>query len=447
MSSKWSGATQRLRGSLPLLATGAALLVVNFATVGRDWVLGNKFGVSVEADALLLGLAFPLLVKNTLGGATSGALIPRIDASLRTKGVQSAVTESANLLMTVTLVSGGLMISTILAADAVALALGPNMDSGGRASLASNLRILSTLIVTGAIRSHLAALAHRVGRFFRATATEALIPGIGALAGFVFAERLGSQAIAIGLAAGGIVDVAVMLTGIPHPMRLRWSQLRLPPIVVVKTLRRDYGPLVGAASLSGSALVIDAAMASYIAVGGPSILNYAGRLPVGVASLIAASVSIVKLPAYSALFSSDSVALLISRVRRDIVLVGAAGVAVSLTLIAVAGPAIDVLYGAGDFAASARSEVVRSLRWYSLQIPFYAAASVPLRVLNAVGRNATILRIAAVGALVNVLANLLLSTLMGVSGIALATSVVYTVTFFWLARLALRELGHAVPPS
>ena len=86
---------------------------------------------------------------------------------------------------------------------------------------------------------------------------------------------------------------------------------------------------------------------------------------------------------------------------------------------------------------------------FALQIPFYVAGILGVRLLNALGMSRSIMLICAANLLVNVLGNLLLMRWMGVAGIALSTSLVYLVSFaqvfYVIGRELCRRQGAANP--
>jgi putative peptidoglycan lipid II flippase len=86
-----------------------------------------------------------------------------------------------------------------------------------------------------------------------------------------------------------------------------------------------------------------------------------------------------------------------------------------------------LLFERGAFTPDATEAVSRVQMWLLLQIPFYVVVMLGPRVLSALDANATLLRISVLNVVVNIVGNYLLMRQFGVSGIAMATSLMYLI--------------------
>jgi len=91
-------------------------------------------------------------------------------------------------------------------------------------------------------------------------------------------------------------------------------------------------------------------------------------------------------------------------------------------------PMTRLLFERGTFTARDTGVVSSVATGLATQIPFFLVGIVGVRLLNAMGKSRSIMLICLVNMLVNVVANYVLMKYMGVSGIALSTSLVYLIS-------------------
>ena len=103
-------------------------------------------------------------------------------------------------------------------------------------------------------------------------------------------------------------------------------------------------------------------------------------------------------------------------------------------------PMVRVVFERGSFNASDTRVVSVVTACFALQIPFYVAGILGVRLLNALGKGRSIMLICAANMLVNVFGNLILMRWMGVAGIALSTSLVYLLSCVLVFYVILTEL-------
>jgi putative peptidoglycan lipid II flippase len=106
-------------------------------------------------------------------------------------------------------------------------------------------------------------------------------------------------------------------------------------------------------------------------------------------------------------------------------------------------PIVELLFLRGAFTDSDVTEVAFVQTMYALQVPFFALGILFVRLLSSLGANQILLYQASVSLGIVVLLDYTLSRAIGVAGIALATSLMYAIGFFFLAFMGLRKLKVA----
>jgi putative peptidoglycan lipid II flippase len=221
-----------------------------------------------------------------------------------------------------------------------------------------------------------------------------------------------------------------------------------------ETLRGLGAPFVATlvgALLMASTLLIDQAMTSTLPPGAVAALNYANRLVTVPLGLTAAALGTVVLPFFSTLASEERWAELRAVIARYLRLVALVSVPISVGLASFAAPLTDLLLHRGAFTGADVPTVASTLAALALEVPFYTAVIVLMRLALALRMNVAIAWISFVNVVLNVTLNAWFSSFMGVAGIALSTSVVYACSsaMLWLVthrRLSDRA-GRAATPA
>jgi putative peptidoglycan lipid II flippase len=126
------------------------------------------------------------------------------------------------------------------------------------------------------------------------------------------------------------------------------------------------------------------------------------------------------------------------------------GTTVPLTLAAciLSEPIIGLLYQRGAFTAADSHWVSQVQVMYLLQLPFYTTGILFVRLIECLQASKVLMWGTVISAVLNVTLDYALMQVMGVAGIALATSFVYVVSCIYLGtmlRRRLRSAEEAVP--
>jgi putative peptidoglycan lipid II flippase len=189
--------------------------------------------------------------------------------------------------------------------------------------------------------------------------------------------------------------------------------------------------------------VIDQSMALTLGSGIPSALGYATKIVAFGAGVASVAVGAAVMPYFSHMVAGSEWLHL----RRS--LIGVIGVIALITvpgtiILALAPvPVVRLLFQRGAFTAINTAMVASVLQVLCLQIPFFVA-SIPIsRAMSALRANHILAVAAGINIVLKCALNFALMPLLGVVGIALATSVVYAVSFSYLFWTVLRLLRRA----
>jgi putative peptidoglycan lipid II flippase len=187
--------------------------------------------------------------------------------------------------------------------------------------------------------------------------------------------------------------------------------------------------------------LVDQLMAAMLPGGSVSALNYGNRvvaLPLGLA---ATALGTVAVPYFSSMVARGDWAEVRHTLGRYLRLIFAVTVPLTLILILASRPLVRLLFERGAFTAEDSQLVARVQSFYALQIPFYIAGIMVVRVISSMQANQILLWGAAINLSVNVILNYLLMKWLGVAGIALSTSFVYLVSFLFCYTILNRRIS------
>ncbi len=342
--------------------------------LAREAVKSYYFGAGGTVDALNVALRVPILLYDLLiGSMINSALVP-VFADYKTKAQDELWSLVSTLLGLTTIALAGCVLLITLFAPQVAGLLSGGSSPEVLALTARLLRITTPALLFLALSGVLAGLLYAFRRFaYPAFAAATLNAGIVAVT-LALHARLGSAAMALGLLAGAILQLALQLIG------LRDARLRLRLVLRHPGLRRVvvlYTPII-------LGLLLDILLsrpltynlASRTGPGGISWMEYAlslSQLPQG---LVALGVSFAVLPTLAAHATHERGggppgpyrATLAQGLRLVIVLIipAAAG------LFILARPTVILLLEHGGFTTFDTQITVQALRLYLLSLPFSA---------------------------------------------------------------------------
>jgi putative peptidoglycan lipid II flippase len=256
----------------------------------------------------------------------------------------------------------------------------------------------------------------------------------------------GEQNAVAALAAGTLLGTFLQLACFPF----EWAQLlgrRSRERVAsgaVRHLLGQYLPVVASGVLMSAAPLIDQAMAATLAHGSISTLAFGQKLPALILMVSALALSTAVLPHLSEMVAGEDWAGVrdtVRAVRRWLVVIF---VPLTLGLIVVSRPLVALIFERGAFSAADVAPVALVQSALLLQVPFFLVGTLYVRLISALGRNSILLWGTVISLSVKVGCNLLLMRWLGVTGIALSTSVVYVVACAFLALQAHRAAAQRI---
>ena len=193
----------------------------------------------------------------------------------------------------------------------------------------------------------------------------------------------------------------------------------------------------------GGANIVDQSMAAMLGPGSVAALGYGRRVISGVLQLGAVGLNNAILPFFSRMATRRDWSGCRHSLRRYTGLVLMLSIPVTIGIFLFSSPIVKLVFQRGAFTTADTKMVARVQALYSLQIPFYVGGTLFVRLLSALKHNEWLLWGSGINLLLDVILNLVFMRYLGVSGIALSTSMVFMASFSFLGICVFRLLPRA----
>ncbi len=371
---------------IPFVAALLAGSVLASRALGfvREAVLAGQLGAGPEVDAYRAAFQIPDILNHLLaGGAFAVAFIPFYTRARERQGEAAARRLVATVMGSMTVIALAATVALWLAADPLVALQFPRFSDESQALTARLTRIVlpaqAFFVAGGLVRAVL--MAH--DRFL-AQALAPLVYNLGIIAGGL---GLGATLGAEGFAWGALGGAVLGSFGLPFVDLLR---ARLPIGFRVAPWDRDFlrylwlaAPLILGLSLLTVDEWYDRWFGQLAGPGAIAQLGYARILMLVPVAVVGQAVATAALPAFSQLWSEgrrDELERAVSTTLR-----ASLGLAVLLAagVIALAEPAVALLYERGRFTASDTARVAALATVFAFAVPGWVALQVAGRAFYA----------------------------------------------------------------
>lgn len=200
-------------------------------------------------------------------------------------------------------------------------------------------------------------------------------------------------------------------------------------------------PLIFGIAICQINVLVDKTLASKIAIGGVSALNYADRLNSFILSTVVMSISTVIFPLLSRMFSEKKINEFKKVLSSSVIIIALLLIPTTLGIILFSENIVQILFSRGNFDVYATKLTSDGLFFYSLGMLGVGLREIFTRAFYAIQETTIPVKNATFGILTNIVLNIFLSKYLGVGGLALATSISAIATTFLLANSLRKKIG------
>lgn len=407
---------------------------------GRDLTLSYFYGASNISDAYLVAQTVPSILTGFIGTALMTAYIP-IESKIEKKhGFLEGNKYTSNLINIVILIIGVIFLFSLCFTEQIVKIC------------ASGFHGENLLIAVKFTKISL------VGMFF--TALLGIYTGYLQLKeDFVTPVIIGFPLniiviLSILLSSNGNINILIIGTVLATALQLgimlimsykkgfRYSFiLNFKDINIKETLAISI-PVIMGASVNQINVLVDRTIASKISIGGISALNYADRLNLFIQGIFVTSIISVIYPYIAKMIINNNLEGLKKTIKHSVVIVMIFVIPITIGSMFFSSQIIIMLFGRGKFDDNAVQMTSSALFFYSSGMLGFGLREVLARAFYAIKDTRTPTINATLGLILNIVLNVLLSSYMGIGGLALATSISALFTTFLLFISLRKKIGE-----
>ncbi len=408
----------------------------------RTQLVSATFGTSPAYDAFTAANQLPeLFVTLISGGALAAAFIPVYSAYLTNSKAKETAQLANTILTLVLIILGGIsLVGAIFAPWITRVLLVPGFSPEQQAVTADLMRIIlvqTTIFgVSGVISSILNSHQHFI---LPAMAPTAL--NIGYIIGlFALVPTMGIYGLAWGTVIGAILHVLIQVPGlIKYSVYLR-PQLIMGLSGVTEIMRLMVPRIVTLGTVQAADLFI-IRITSGLSSGATSGYFYGYYLQQLPETLFGTAIAVVLFPTMAERFNAGDIAGLKRVASNGLRIIWMLTVPSAAALILLGRPLISLLLERGEFTSDSTDLVYGILVFFSLRVISEATLEIAARLFFAQHDTRTPMFVALGWMVANVALAYLLVRPLGVSGLALATSIAFTLQTAVLLYLNHRKLN------
>lgn len=426
------------KATLGLMIATIIAKVLGFA---RELVLASAYGVSIYSDAYITAMNIPLVILSIIGATLNTIFIPIYYEINKQLGEEGSLKFTNNVFNIIILVCALLTILCLIFINPLVrmFAIGFKGDALNVAVNFTKITI-SGIIFTGL--SYLMTAYLQIKNNFIIPGLISVPKNIIIIFSIILSYVLLDPYIMIwGSLIGFIIE---FLFQVPFVIKNGY-RYKLYINICDKYIKKAIyliGPVLIGVAVNQINTMVDRTLASTLAEGSISALNYANRLNGFVITLFITSVVAVIYPKLSKLSSEGNRTQFINSVSRSINSVIILVVPISVGAIVLANPIVRLLFERGNFDARATEMTSIALVMYSIGMVAYGLRDILSKVFYSLQDTRTPMINGAIAMAMNIVLNIILVKYLQLSGLALATSISAIICIFLLFYKLKNKIGY-----
>lgn len=387
----------------------------------REIALSYFYGASNISDAFLISLTIPSVIFSFIGTGLSTGYIPMYSKIEQKYGEREGNRYTNNLVNILLVLCTVIIIIGLLFTDNI-VKLFASGFAGDTLKLAVKFTRISLLGI------YFTGLISIFGAFLRIKGNYAVPALVGFPMNFfiIITIFLSSKTNILVLAVGSVIATAsqlVLLMPFIHKTGYRYELVLDMKDKYIKKMVYIALPIVIGVSVNQINVLVDRTLASSIAVGGISALNYASKLNGFVQGMFVTTISSVMYPMISKMAAQNDISGLKKSVSEAINIISLLVIPATVGAMVFAEPVVRLLFGRGAFDPQAISMTSDALFYYSIGMIGFGLREVLSSAFYSLQDTKTPMINGALAMGMNIILNIMLSKFLGIGGLALATSI------------------------
>lgn len=387
----------------------------------RDITLSYFYGASNISDAYLISLTIPTIIFELIGIGINTSYIP-IYSSIEKERDYKLAERFTNNIINIIIIICTIIILLVLLYTMPIVKLFASGFEDETLSLATRFTKISIFgiyfysliyILNGYLQSK---------NSFVVPALRGILLNLVIITAIVFSSKYGIAFLSIGSLIAMAIQF-VFLVPFAYKKGHKYSFILDKNDEYLKKMLYLAIPVIIGVSVNQINILIDRTIASRIAIGGISALNYASRLNGFIQGIFVLSIATVMYPMISKMAAENNMNGLKKSLSEAISLINLLVLPATVGAVLFAEPVVKLLFGRGAFDSQAILMTSDALFFYSIGMIGFGLREVLSRAFYSLQDTKTPMMNAAVAMGLNIVLNIILSKFLGIGGLALATSI------------------------
>ncbi|GKU77022.1 murein biosynthesis integral membrane protein MurJ [Paenibacillus sp. L3-i20] len=387
----------------------------------RDIGLSYFYGASSISDAYIISTTIPLTIFGFLGIAISTGYIPMYSKIREEHGEIESIRYTNNLTNIYLVLSTFILVLGILFAKPIV-----SVFASGLRGESLILAVKFTKI--GMISIYFTGMVYIFNSFLQIKGNY-VVP---ALVGFplnilvIISIYLSSNGDVLLLSIGTVVATASQLLLILPFVYKEGYKYRVEFDIKdkhIKSMAYIAFPAMIGVSVNQINTLVDTTLASQIVTGGISVISYANRFIGSLESIFAITIATIMFPLMSKMVAEKNKDGIKKSLSDAIGAINLLVIPISIGIMVFSEPIVRLLFGRGAFDSQAIILTSNVIFYYSIGMTATGIREVLSRTFYSMQDTKTPTINAAIALVMNIVLNIILSRFMGISGLALATSI------------------------
>ena len=441
--------SKRILRNLIDLVTGT--LVSRILGFMRELVTAAYYGTNRAMDIFVIAFTIPTFFRHFLGeDVVERAFMPPFKKLISRKKYKKGwllLSSCLNIMIIILLV---LLALLYLIAPLIVKLIAPGLEAELLPqAITMTYWILPFMFIIG-----MAAFVGSVLNFFEMNKIYSLAPAmmsVGVIIGvFFLRSTLGIYALPAGFLLGGIMELLIQIPFLLKRKIRQKTEAKYYPVIDVKeqefrTVGRESGFIFFKALLDKSVEIVDRMLASFLISGSIASLWFSQRLiqlPVAIIGLAISRSLIPYLTEKKALSQDDE---FVAGIRLGIQLNFSAILPTIMIMVVMAEPIISIVYQRGSFNAESTRLTAIAFWCYSVGLLGLSLDVFFARLFSIFQKNKIPFYISIFASMLNIIFNfILVKTALKHGGIALASSIAFSVSCILLFYYLSKEISHKI---
>ncbi len=393
----------------------------------REILAANAYGTGDIANAYQAASQIPLLFfEISLGAAISSTFIPVFNEIMQRNGREKAFRFSSNFVWIVSAIAALFSFVGILFSEQIIGIVAPGLNEAAKGMAVNILQIMLPIMIFTAASYSFAGILQSLEEY-NTPAAMSLVSNLLVIFYFVFLNRyFGVYGLALFVVLGWVLQLVILLPALKKKNYRLSLVFRPGDTGILKTAKLAV-PVLVSVWVQPINSMININLASYLNDGqAVSALSYANKLYVIISGVFTLVLTNYIFPQMSRLHTDNDKEGFASMLKSSLRIVALIVTPIMVLFVTLSTPIIRLIYQRGAFDQLSTRLTATALLFYSLGMLGLGLVEVLNKSFYAMQKSKVPMRVSVIGISLNILLSILLSRMMGLGGIALASSVAMT---------------------